>query len=1176
MAKKLFQGSGGGGPTSTPDSLLSEDIVEFALAVSEGPIRGLSNGAQSFYVGETPLLGKDGTRAFDKFAIGVHPGYPEGSALPLELKLGGVSSSVAVGVALMKDTPVVRVTQGQLRGNINTLEVRLVFNRLINVGSDGSTGYNTAHFKIEYKPVSSGSWSLFQPFSYPDSTTIGVPESDWIPSIVIPSSNVDMTVTGKTSGGYAKEFKVSVPLLTDDDWQIRVTKLSRDNDEHDVVDMSWESYQAVSSTPMTFPDTAIVHGLGVANGQFSSIPDFSGIYDGIIVRVPTNYNPDTRTYDEATPWNGSFKFAWTNNPAWILYDLIVNTRYGLAMHRRYIDANRFSFYEAAKWCDEPVLIAGTTTTRPRYTFNMVLTETMPGMEMLSYVAGSFNALVWDDLQGQIHLRVDKDDPATMMFTPENITDEGFNYTYSDITTRVNDISVAFVNPELDWNEDRRRIPNVTTNEDHIAKHGRIPLDFVAVGCTNLHEAIAKAQVRLISALTETTMVSFTTTRLGALLALFDVILVADPMMGWSQTGRLTSYDEEWLNFRDPIYIETMETYVLKLQTPDGLVALNVIPEATGNVTRLRLQSELPDYIPRYATFTIEGTDSNFGYAKPFRVMSITESNDSPYMYVVTAVEINRSKYAQAEGNPTDIGNEFDYSTKVPFLPGAPINFTAQSGDDYVLIMPSGEVVTRIFCSWQKPYGGIVRGYVLQYKLTTDGDTDWQTVPTTTGTTAYITPVEAGKHYMMRLAALDGNNKQSDWVKINDHQAKGKTKVPNAIQVFGATGGVFQITLNWDFGPNPARDLSKIEVWYGTSSNRGVATKLTDLSYPATSWVHLGLDMNVTLNYWVRVQDTQGNYSAWTGPATATTSKDATQILSLLNGKITSSQLFSDLSSRINLIDAPDTVFGSVSSRIAGYAYSKADADKAISTKVDQVTARLDNLGGTTLEVAMTSTANSINGLNSEYSVKIDSGGRVVGFGLSSNVDPDGTKDSDFIVMADNFAVAYPGAAKQVPFAIGMVNGQSVVGINGALVIDGTLRVKNANIDNAAVDTLQIAGEAVTVPVVSTTPDVQRRGRGEGTFDVVNEVYMSMPQAGMAYVLMTSAMGFANNSRFWQYIVRVNGVNIHNIMGRQAESAPVLSAVVPLNAGISHVEILWSAHSDVVMGYCEIFMMGVKK
>ncbi len=911
MAKNLFSGAGGPDtPNSTDDNLISEDIVEFALAVSEGPIRGLTEGAKSFMVGETPLLNINGERNFDKFAIGVHPGYPEGSARALALKLGGVTSNQQVGVQLVQNVPVTRQALGSLRGTIDQLEVRINVNRLVQIDEDGSTYNNNAEFRLEYKKASDSLWSPFTP--YQPASTANSP-AKWrlldIPTVGGTSSGVGrVSIRGKTTTGYTKEFRVDVPRIEDDDWEIRIIKLSPDDDEQNVVDLSWESFQCTNKTQLTYPNTAIVHGLGVANGQFSSVPEFSGVYDGLIIRVPTNYNADLRTYDDSTPWDGSFKFSWTNNPAWILYDLITNTRYGLAKHRRYLDANRFTFYEAARWCDTPVVIGDSTEFRPRYTFNDVIIEPRPGMEMLQYVAGSFNALVWDDQQGQIHLRVDKDDPAVQIFTPENISVEGFNYTFTDITSRANDVSVSFINPELDWVEDRRRIAGITTNEENILKYGRIPLDFIAVGCTNVHEAIAKAQVRLLSGLTETTMVSFNTARQGALLNLYDVILVADPIMGWSVTGRFTHYDDDYVYFRDPIYIETVKNFTMKIQTQTGIIEAIVTPEEIGHVYKFNLAgSPLPPNLPRYAVFSLEEVGP-FGLGKPFRVMGLEEVDGSPYMYRINAVEINRNKYLLSEaGTPI---TEPTYNYTQPSLPGAPTKFVASSGDNHIYIAPSGEVVARILCSWRRPGLSFVKSYELQYRNIRDEA--WQVIQTNQ-TEVYISPAVPGEHYVLRVAAYDNANNRSSWVTIDDYVAMGKTTIPATLLSMDATGGIFQNEVTWIF--NSSKDLRKTQIWVSNTPNISEAGIAADLSYPTNKWLHVGLGVGKRIYYWGRVQDTSGNFSPFIGPVNAETISDPTVFLEILEGSITELALYADLQERISLIDGPIGQAGSVAARL---------------------------------------------------------------------------------------------------------------------------------------------------------------------------------------------------------------------------------------------------------------------
>ncbi len=740
---KNLIGSGGGGSnsTSTPDNLFSEDVVEFALALSEGPVRGLEKGAQSFLVGDTPLVAADGTtKNFDKFSVEFHQGLPEGQAKDLKLVLGGTSSNSVVAVTLLSGVAVTRQTDSVLRNQIDSLEVRILFSRLLET-SDKGTFAATAKFSIEYKTLTDTTWK------------------DFYDQHII-------EIRGKTSGNYVKEFRRAVDRVNTD-WMIRVTKISPDSSESIFVDMAWDNFQAVTKGAATYPNTAIIHGIGTATGQFTSLPEFSSIIEGLMVQVPTNYNEDEKTYDETVPWNGTFKIAWTNNPAWILHDIITNTRYGLAAHRPYVNTDRYDFYEAAKWCDERV-----ASGRPRYTFSDVIQDPRPADELAAYVAGSMNALCLDDNNGNIKLLIDKDDPAVILFTPENTVDDGsgsFTYNFTDITTRVNDITVSFINPDLDWNEDQRRIPGVTTLESNIAKFGRIPLDFIAVGCCNAEEAIRKAAVRLVSSLTETTLVSFTTTRQGALCDLFDVVLIADPTMGWSQSGRILSHDAEFIYFRDMIYIETVKNYTMKIQTLDGIVEVTVQPESLGQVNRLRRIGAHPTNTPSMASFTLEEVGP-FGLAKPFRIMSIEEVEGSGYLYRINAVEVNRNKYIDAD-NIIDIP-EYDYEFQDPSTSFLPRNFLLESGADQLLLMPDGSLVPQIHASWHRPAIGRPERYEIQWKPTADAA--WSAGMETAEESIYLNPVIPGIAYDVRIRAItQGIMGKSKWANVNSYTVVGK-------------------------------------------------------------------------------------------------------------------------------------------------------------------------------------------------------------------------------------------------------------------------------------------------------------------------------------------------------------------------------------------------------------------
>lgn len=862
---KQFRGAGGGKgkqAKNAPDTLFSEDVVEFVLAVSEGPIRGLTYGASSFYVGQTPLVSVSGgppdspngyapvqpvgpfTQNFEKFAVGVYPGFGDEASTPIQFVLGGETSSQSVGITLAKDTPVTRQTNSNLRGVIDELQVRVQIQQLY-LADSGGTHNDVASISLEYKRVSDATWLPF----YLDQTING---------LIIAGDPVNLT--GKTTGGYVKEFFVTVPRISNDDWQIRVTKRSLDNSSTHVCEMAWESFQTTSRGEKKYPYTAILHGVGVADSQFSSIPDFGGVYDGLIVRVPSNYNPDAHTYTTLLPWDGTFKFAWTCNPAWILYDLIVNPRYGLAAYRPYVEANRYEFYAAGRWCDEKVLCSDGVTFRPRYTYNDVISQPRQGLELLNFVAGTFNAVVWDDNNGQIHLAVDKDDPAVMLFTPENVQDGTFNYTFTDMAVRYNDITVGFTNPDLDWSEDIRRLVGVTTDETHATKYGRVPYKFIAAGCTNQEEAIAKASYRLTSALTETKVVTFQTARQGAVLSLYDVILVADPDMGWSQSGRVQSHDDDFVYFRDAIYFETTQPYVIKLQTRTGIVEREGTPEQIGLCNRLALTTPLPSRLPSQTVFTIEDL-SAFGSAKPFRVTSLRETNQNGFGYEVSGIEINRAKYTQT----LPAIQAPQYAFRIGAKPAPPTALLAQSGSRYNITGLNGVVVQQVFISYRKPPGVPVDRFEIHWRKKTDPN--W-TVHRTTDENAFLNPIDANKAYEIKVRLFTVlNESASDFVSLTNYLANGIDSTPAALTALALTPGVGEIEVSWNLNGNT--DLSRVEVY------RAIDNELTnaDLRLVAAGDETSALDTDLTTGnvwfYWVRPVNSAGSYGPYTGPVSTT-------------------------------------------------------------------------------------------------------------------------------------------------------------------------------------------------------------------------------------------------------------------------------------------------------------------
>lgn len=626
-------GSGGQTITNTPDNLRSKDTVEAILGICEGPIFGLKDGAKSFYIGDTQLQNDNGDYNFKTFQLNLFPGDdPADEVIPA---LGGTSSNSAVNLTLAYNTPVTRQTS---TGAIDFLDVRIVFNRLLASNTSG-TFTTTVQIRIEYKALSSGTW--------------------------LKAFDADLSINGKTTSAYVKEFRIAVDQIGEP-YEIRVTKLSVENTTSYFADITWESFQETIAGSRAYDNTAVVQLTGEASDQFSSIPSWSGIYKGLLIRVPSNYDPDTREYTGM--WDGTFQVAWSNNPAWCLYDFVMNDRYGIASYYPEVNLDKYDVYEAAQWCDE-LVSDGRGGTQPRYTFNAYLTEARSGKELARYIAGSFNATFFDDLNGTAYLRVDKDDDGCNIFTKENVYDGEFEYSYTDITSRYNDITVTFKNPNLNWSEDRRRI----YDDDLIARNGRVPLDFIAVGCTDDHQARRMAYGRLLTANTETCMVRFRTNRLGQFVNPFDVILICDPDMGYGISGRVKEVTNAGatVTLRTPIYLEAGIAYTVEFVLSDGTKhRTSIIDSVKGYNYSLDITAPLDEALtPEHTVFTLEH-DELLGLPRPFRVMKVEETDGNPDDYTIEAVNINRNKWYDTD-NLTDSG-VIDYSVLPnPFDPPGP-------------------------------------------------------------------------------------------------------------------------------------------------------------------------------------------------------------------------------------------------------------------------------------------------------------------------------------------------------------------------------------------------------------------------------------------------------------------------------------------------------------------------
>ena len=598
------------------------------------------------------------------------------------------------------------------------------------------------------------------------------------------------SITEKTTSNTAKDLRIFVEPVNEH-YQLRVTKLVPNSTEEIFTDVSWESIQEIVRGPIAFTGVSTMKILGRASDQFTGVPNVSSVNDGRIVKVPTNYNPTTRAYTGV--WDGTYKLEYTNCTAWVLQDFIENDVYGLSSIFPHT-VNKWKFYEFGQFCDEMVLRPDGGT-RPRWTFNDYITEARDGSELCQYIAASAGARVIDDGNGYCDLIIDRaDNPAVMLFTPENVSPDGFEYTYTDRYSRSNEVIVEFVNPNLNWLPDKRRL----TDDADIEAYGRITDNFIAVGCTDVDEAKARGRRRLIGGLTEKELVGFKTNRQGKYLNLFDVILIADPKMGRGLTGRIQSQtNSTTVVLREPVTLEPGITYKLTFNKV-GAAAIETrevtVTSAAGTRTTLVFTPAVADLTDNI-NFTLHA--GTIGLPKPFIVMGIEDGGGDGEMITISGRELNRNKQAFIdEGGEVD---EVDYDQidfySVEPVPSAQALATANGG------------AWLITLTYEPSPSRGVRGYEVEHYF---NDTLINTSQIT-GLSLEVPGAAEGSHlFVVRAISAMGRKSRPGSTGLNLVGVSRVIPAPTNPRVVGATvvSGNWQLktlepVLEWDGATFPA-------------------------------------------------------------------------------------------------------------------------------------------------------------------------------------------------------------------------------------------------------------------------------------------------------------------------------------------------------------------------------------
>ncbi|NBN16415.1 TipJ family phage tail tip protein [Proteus sp. G4398] len=578
-------GKGGGGgrtPRLLDDNLKNKQFLNVIDLVSEGPIEGPVGGMSGFLLNGTPVVDEDGNPNIH----GVEVQWRSGTQTqePLE-DFPFVEKEIPVNVEVKKSTPILRTISDQ---ETDRVRFTLGVSALVSQDDKGNQHDATVEMLIE---VNDGSgWTHAE----------------------------TAKITGKISGQYLESYIIDAPKKKP--FQIRVSRLT-DDSKSDLLKNGtvWASYTEITDAKFSYPNSAVV-GMKIDKSQYGDTPNRTYHIKGMIIQVPDNYDPESRTYTGI--WTGRFKPAWSNNPAWVFYDLVTNERYGIGEMIGSFGVDKFALYAIARYCDE-LVDDGFGNKEPRFTFNAYITSQRKAKEVLDDLASVFRGMpLWDGQQ--LTCFQDRPSDPVWTYTNSNVIDGKFKYTSTAKSARHNAIEVSWVNPSNGWSEEREFIQD----DDLIQRFGGVNVKKVAAfGCTSRGQAHRVGKWILQTEKLEKDSVTFSTGREGINCISGDIIEVADDSFaGVKVGGRVLSINGSTITIDAPIDWKYDDKGTFSFLGSSGGFEKIDIQSIDGDIVTLR---EIPRGLKQYGVFSI--TKSTLT-TRLFRVITISEDKDGIYLY----------------------------------------------------------------------------------------------------------------------------------------------------------------------------------------------------------------------------------------------------------------------------------------------------------------------------------------------------------------------------------------------------------------------------------------------------------------------------------------------------------------------------------------------------------------
>lgn len=837
---QLIQGNKGGGgsgrqPSESPDSLQSVARAKILLALAEGELGGTLDG-KHIYLDGTPIMNADGSNNFP----GVTWEYRPGTQAQTYIKgIPSVENEITINTELKQSQPWIRAINNT---QLSAVRIRLGFPALQQQKDNG----DLIGYRVEYEidlAIDGGAYETV----------------------------LKTAVDGKTTTLYERSHRINLPAANTG-WQVRIRRLTADSTSAKIASKSTiEAIAEVIDAKLRYPNTALLF-VEFDSKLFSNIPKISCRPDGRLIRVPTNYDPKMRTYSGS--WDGTFKFAVSNNPAWVLFDLIIEKRFGLGRRLTIEQVDKWELYRIAQYCDQMVPDGrGGDGVEPRHMCDVYIQSQADAFTVLRDVAGIFRGMTsW--MNNQLSVIADMPRDVFRNFTHANIVGK-INYVGGSQRNRVTQALISWSNPVTNYQDEIEAVSDMAL----MRRYSVNQIELSAIGCTRQSEA-RRSGLWAILTNSKDGAASFTTGLEGQLPMPGYIIGLPDQRRsGRVYSGRISSVNGRNIKLdRKP---DAKAGDRLQINLPSGSLQARTITAINDAVVTVSIAyTETPE--PE-AIWGIEADDLAI---QLYRVISIEDNNDNTFN--ISCIEHDPDKYARI-----DTGAKIDERPITVIPPGvqappANIQITSHS------VINQGIAITTLHASWDATANAVA--YEAEWRK---DNGNWISMPRSSVTSFDVAGIYAGR-YLVRVRAINASDISSAWATSLEVHLKGKEGAPPKPLNFKADPLVFGIALSWLF-PQGAEDTLKTEIQYNTAPTEEGVMLLSDIPYPQCSYQQMGLSAGQSFFYRARLVDKSGNQGDWIDWVLGESSTDVEWIADEVKKGIEESYAFKEIDK--NLVDS---------------------------------------------------------------------------------------------------------------------------------------------------------------------------------------------------------------------------------------------------------------------------------